>query len=286
LTGVAMPSASRRAQHVAVDVVDFAALPRATSCAWTISASPSTRDAGHGGADVARHRDAVGLRHGEAFGDDVLHHAGDAFTPRDGAVGQLGDGGEAVVGAVDDQLGPQRAGDIVGDRHRHAGEGELGDHLGAAVKGADHQLAAPVVAQVAGPGHLGGDIHHGGMHRPPQRRLQAFGVVVAVLQAQHDDIGRKVRRHFRGGLQGIGRLHAAQHHVGAVDAAGVGACGDLDVLLEGLRFHVEAVALIASTCARPADQHHLAAGPRQHAAVVAADGAGTEYRGFHVHHPP
>jgi hypothetical protein len=62
--------------------------------------------------------------------------------------------------------------------------------------------------------------------------------------------------------------------------------GDLDVLPEGLRFHVEAVAIDRLDMRGAADQHHLAAGPRQHAAVVAADGAGTEYRGFHVHHPP
>ena len=192
-------------QHVAVDVVDLA-FPAARDVVGRGRFLRRHRhgDAGHGGADVARHRDAVGVRHGEAFGNDVLHHAGDAFTPRDGAVGQLGDGGEAVVGAVDDQLGPQRAGDIVGDRHRHAGEGELRDHLGAAVKGADHQFAAAVVAQVAGPGHLGGDVDHGGMHGATKRRLQALGVVVTVLQAQHDCAGREVRRHFRGGISRIG----------------------------------------------------------------------------------
>jgi hypothetical protein len=259
-------------------------LPRATSCAvedFCVAIDlPRCRPPRRGCRPA---RDAIGLRHGQAFGDDVFHHAGDAFARGDAAVGQLRDGREAVVDAVDDQLGPQRAGDVVGGRHRHAGQGEFGDHLGAAVEGADHQLAAAVVAQVAGAGHLGGDIDHGRVHRPAQRRLQAFGIVVAVLQAEHDGIGGEVGRHFGRGLRRVSvDFHAAQDQVGAGDAVGL-RCSPrrLHVLVEAQGFHVQAVALDLVDMGRAADQHHLAPGARQHAAVETADGAGAEHGGLH-----
>jgi hypothetical protein len=55
--------------------------------------------------------------------------------------------------------------------------------------------------------------------------------------------GGEMRRHFGRGLQGVGGLHAAQHHVGAGDAGRPRWRRDPYMLLEALRFHVEAVAI-------------------------------------------
>jgi hypothetical protein len=154
--------------------------------------------------------------------------------------------------------------------HRHAGRGEQRHHLGAAGEGPDHQFAAAVVLEMAR-GRPSRWRHRPRRETPaPERRLQARGIVVAVLQAEDDRIGREVRRHFRGGIRRIGGLDAAQHQLRAPHAAGIEAGVDPYMLAKGLRIHQQAVAADRLDVLRPPDQHHLPSGTSQHPAVVAA----------------
>jgi hypothetical protein len=132
---------------------------------------------------IARDDDAARARDGQALGDDVAHHGLDAVEPAQHAVGQPGDRGERVVGAVEDELRPQLAVDVRRDGGRDAGGAEQGGELRALGGCPQHELPAPVVPDVTGAGHLGADVDDCRDHALRELRLQARRVVDAVLQA-------------------------------------------------------------------------------------------------------
>ena len=90
-----------------------------------------------------------------------------------------------------------------------------------------------MVAQVPGTGHLGGDVHHRWDDLLPQRRLQPFGIVDTVLQAEQDRVLRQVRRDQLRGRFGVRRLHAEENQLGAGDPAGLVQADDVDAVIVG-----------------------------------------------------
>jgi hypothetical protein len=206
------------------------------------------RDAANGGVGVAGHVHAFGLRHGQAFGHHVADHIGHARALHEHAVGQLRDGRQRVVGAVEDQLGPQRAAHVAGNLRGHAGGDQVLRDLLAAARRRDHQFAAAVVPHVAGAGHLGRHVDHGAATSFDSTERTRASLSTPFCSVSTSASGDEVRRDLRGGRFAVGRLHAEQHEVGALHRAGFGARGQRHVFVEGLRLQPQPLARTASTC--------------------------------------
>ena len=235
------------------------------------------RDLAHRLTDVAQQGDAVGRGHRQALVDELVHHRPDALPLHQLAVRLLRQGGQRVVGAVDQQLGPQRAAHVVRDVDRHAGRHQrLRGALGAG-RGLDDQLAAAVVLHMAGPGHLRRDVHHRRGHRLRHGLAQPLGVVDAVLHRQQQRVRAEVRRQRLRRRHRVGRLHAEQHQLRAAGRGGLGVGAQADLFVEHPRLHAQAVIADRRHVGRPPDQRHVMAGARQHAAEEAAHRAGAHH---------
>ena len=191
-----MPSASPRRTHQPVEVVDLAVL----------AARQVLRGrrilAGHGARQALHRRPArrpgtctpsarATARHSSTTSRITSRHARALHQP---AIGQLRDGRQRVVGAVDDELGPQRAAHVVGDLGRHAGGDQHLRHLVAGARRLDHQLAAAVVP-ARGRGRPSRS-----PRRPRRRRLPAAARVrsrsalsTPFCRREHQRVGRQVR---------------------------------------------------------------------------------------------
>ncbi|TPW00693.1 MAG: hypothetical protein FD124_3964 [Alphaproteobacteria bacterium] len=145
----------------------------------------------------------------------------------------------------------------------------------------DHQVAAAVMLDTARPAHFAGDVDDRRDDLAPEQRLQALGIVDAILQTEDDRRRVEVRRHLGCRVFGVGRFDAAEHELRSPYAAGVAAGLHGNVRLEELRVHEQAVAAYRRHMLRAPDQKHGMSGASQHAAVVAADRAGAHHCNFH-----
>jgi hypothetical protein len=139
------------------------------------------------------------------------------------SVRKLRDRRERVVGAVHDQLGPERASDVVRDLDLDVGAREGGDDRFAALAASDQQLAAPVVADMARAGHLDRDIDHRGDHLASERRREPLRIVDAVLQREDGRLALEVRRQRLAGSFGVGGFHRKEHEPRAARSVGCAA---------------------------------------------------------------
>ena len=117
--------------------------------------------------------------------------------------------------------------------------------------------------------------HHARQHIQIGRQCgNAGGVVHAVLQRQHQRAGQEVRADGGSGAFGVGGLDAEQHQRGTGHGARFCAGLQAHLFLEALCVEQQAVALDGVHMVRPADQGHVMARTRQHAAVITADCTG------------
>ena len=96
----------------------------------------------------------------------------------------------------------------------------------------DHELAAAVVADVAGARHFHRHVDHRGNHLAAERRRQPLRVVDAVLQRQDGRIALDMGRERLAGGFGVGRFHREEDELGAAYGIRLGARLQLDVLVE------------------------------------------------------
>jgi len=191
------------------------------------------------------------------------------------AVGQLAQRRQRVVGAVDHQLGPQRAAHIGRYLHGNARIAKLQGHLFAECRGRDGQLAAAEMAHMAGAGHGRGHVDHGGSHGHgrAQHGAHALVVVHAVLHGQHQSARRQVRLHLAGRFLGGRGLDAEHHHIGIAHGAGLGRCLHGHLNVQCRRLQPQAMLLHGLHMGGTANQRDLVAGAGQQCAEIAAHGA-------------
>ena len=210
-----------------------------------------------------------------------MHHRLHALALHHATIGQARDRRQGVVGAVQHQLGPECSGHVVGDLHRHGGCRKQRCQRVAVGGGSDHQITAPVVLHMARAGHLCGDVDHGRCDLALQQRLQALGVVDAVLQAEHLCIVHEVRSDFCTRSFGVAGLHAHQHQRRPRDDSGFGTRLHRQMRLERRGVQKQAIATHCLHMRGAPDQAHRVAGACQHAAVVAAHCAGAHHGDLH-----
>ena len=102
------------------------------------------------------------------------------------AVRDVRHGRQGVVSAVRDELHPLHLFDVVGDRGWNAGGFQRVSQRLAARRRPDDQLSAPVMFDVARPGHFCADIDDSGDDEIADDRAETLRVVDAILQAQDD----------------------------------------------------------------------------------------------------
>ena len=235
---------------------------------------------------VERH--AGGPRHRDRLAHRALHQCAYPRLSRHAPVAGAAECRDRVERAVDHELGPQRRIDVVRERARDSRRLEQRRDRGEAwrdprtrgvrARCAEHEIAAAGVPHDARAVHVGTDVHHRGEHGLGQHGPQALGVVDAILQAGHDGVGSEVRREAPGRRVRVGRLHAHEHDLRIAHVRDVGRRAHPDRLASIGPLDDEPVAPDRLDVRRAADQRHRHAGAREHAAVVAADRAGAEYR--------
>ena len=112
-------------------------------------------------------------------------------------------------------------------------------------------------------------------------RLQALGVVHAVLQAEHHSALGQVRGQRAARALGVGGFDAKKHPLRAICGAGIGAGGHAHPFSEGLRFKQQAAGVDGRGVVRAGNQGDLVACARQHAAVITAHGTRAHHGNFH-----
>ena len=103
--------------------------------------------------------------------------------------------------------------DVVGDRGVDAGGLERLRQRFARGGGADGEVAAAVMPDVAGPGHLAADIDDGRNDGVAGDRAETLRIVDAVLQAENGCFRPQASGQRPAGFLGIGRLDANQHQI-------------------------------------------------------------------------
>ena len=168
---------------------------------------------------------------------------------------------DRVVGAVDQQLGPQLGHHVGRDRHLHAGRRRTARPGPAARGDARHRasrraFSAPMTRSprpkcltMPGTGHRGGDVDDRGHDGLAHVARDGRRVFHAVLQAEDDGVRLQQRRQFARDRVGVGRLDAEQDQVRAAHGGQLGA--GLRAQRLDLTRHVELAARrarMASTC--------------------------------------
>ena len=149
-------------------------------------------------------------------------------------------------------------------------------------RGADGEVAAAVMPDMAGPGHFAADIDHRGNDGVADDRGKTRRIVDAVLQAENGCFRPQVSGERSAGLLGVGRLDADQHQVGRGKRGGVGRGFGGQVAVEALGVEQQAMGVDGVDMRLPADEGHVMSGPEQQAPIVAADGSGTDDCDLHA----
>ena len=149
-------------------------------------------------------------------------------------------------------------------------------------RGADGEVAAAVMPDMAGPGHLAADIDDDGNDGVAGDRAQTLRIVDAVLQAENGCFRPQVSGQRPAGLFGIGRLHANQHQIGRGERRCIGRGPGGQVAFESLGVQQQAVGVDGVDMRLPADERHVMPGPQQQSSIVASDRSGADDRDLHA----
>ena len=152
-------------------------------------------------------------------------------------------------------------------------------------RGADGEVAAAVMPDVAGPGHLAADIDDYGNDGVAGDRAQTLRIVDAVLQAENGCFRPQASGERPAGLLGIGRLHANQHQIGRGERGCVGRGLGGQVSFESLGVEQQAMGIDGVDMRLPADERHVMPGPQQQSPIVASDRSGADDRDLHAFLP-
>jgi hypothetical protein len=152
-------------------------------------------------------------------------------------------------------------------------------------RGADGEVAAAVVPDMAGPGHLAADIDHDRNDGVAGDRGKTRRIVDAVLQAENGCFRPQASGERPAGLLGIGRLHANQHQVGRGEGGCVSRGFGGQVAVESLGVQQQAMGVDGVDMWLPADERHVMSGPQQQSPIVASDRSGTDDCDLHAVSP-
>ena len=138
-------------------------------------------------------------------------------------------------------------------------------------RGTDGEVAAAVMPDMAGPGHLAADIdHHGTNGVAAGDRGKTRRIVDAVLQAENECFRQQASGERPAGLLGIGRLHANQHQIGRGKRGCVGRGFGGQVAVESLGVQQQAMGVDGIDMRLPADERHVLPGPQQQPPIAAS----------------
>ena len=126
--------------------------------------------------------------------------------------------------------------------------------------GADGEVAAAVMPDVAGPGHLAADIDHHRNDGVADDRGKARRIVDAVLQAENGCVRPQPFGERPAGLLGIGRLHANQHQIGRAERSCIGRGFGGELAVESLGVQQQAMGVDGVDMRLPADERHVMPG--------------------------